>query len=511
MKKWKVVIFVMVWVVLLAACSTKEAPPAPQVSQAPKASAEVPSPNIEKQKHTFTMLLESHANWPYNKDWPVWDWIEEKTGARFNVELPSGELNDTINLNMASGNLPDITFFLNRANADKFGQQGALANILDYKDDMPHLTAWLQKYPDIANSSLAADGKMYMLPNEGFGETNRVIWMYREDIFKKHGLEIPGTYDELIEVSKKLKELYPESYPFSFRSGSNLQILNFTTAQFGLKNFIFQDPNTGEARYGPTEDGYKEMVGYLQVMNKEGLIPPDWLTFNLQQWQNAVTNDQSFIILDYIGRLDLFNIPMQKTNPEFKLAFMPPPEGTPGNKVNPYIHFLESGMTVSAKSKKVKEVMQALDWYYSEEARKILSYGPDDVVYTTVNGEKKLRDEYQDVTDVRKKTGLATNGAYSWFDYDAHLAPATQEQRDTFDLARQYDSFFPVRPQYIESELSTVSMLSTAVDKHRNEQITRFILGQRSLEEWDQYVTEAKEIGLNELMKISKTAYDRLK
>ncbi|MNI02639.1 Lipoprotein LipO precursor [compost metagenome] len=507
MMKWKALGSVALCTSLLVACSGKEE----ATTTTPATAAPSQSAPAQISKHTFTMLLESHASWPYNKDWPVWKWIEEKTGASFNVQLPSGTLSDTINLSMASGNMPDLTYFLSRADADKFGQQGALSNILEYKDIMPNLTAWLAKYPAIAKSALAADGKMYMLPNEGFGETNRVIWMYREDIFKKHNLKAPENYDELIAVGRKLKELYPKSYPFSFRSGANLVILNFASAQFGGTNGIFQDPKTGKARYGPTEDGYKKMVGYFQVMHKEGLIPPDWLTFNLQQWQNSVSNDQTFMILDYIGRLDLFNIPMQKTNPNFKLSFMAPPEGTSGNKVNPYIHFLESGLTVSSKSKKVKEAMKALDWYFTEEARTILSFGPGEEIYTTENGKRKLRAEYQDVTDLRKKTGLATNGAYSWFNYDAHLAPATQEQRDTYDLARKFDSFMPVKPQYIQSELSNVSLLQTAVEKHRNEQITRFILGERPMDQWDQYVSEANKIGVSELMKVAQTAYDRLK
>lgn len=282
-------------------------------------------------------------------------------------------------------------------------------------------------------------------------------------------------------------------------------------AQFGTTNGIFRDAKTGKVRYGPIEDGYKKMIEYFHRMYKDGLIPPDWLTFNLQQWQNAVSTDQTFMILDYIGRLDLFNIPMKKTNPEFNLAFMTPPEGMPGFKVNPFNHVLEQGMAISSKSKKIKEAMQAYDWFYSEEARTILSWGKDIEVYTTENGQKKLRPEYADVTDVRKKTGLATNGAYTWFDYDAHLIPATQEQRNAYELARKHDSVYPVKPQYVESELSNVTLLQTAVEKHRNEQITRFILGERPLDQWEQYVAEAKKIGVDELMKMSQTAYDRLK
>ncbi|WP_010277460.1 extracellular solute-binding protein [Paenibacillus senegalensis] len=478
----------------------------PGASQAPGES-----PGSEAaEKVNFSMLMVDHPNWPYNKDWVVWDWIEEHTGATFNVQLPSGELQDTINLNVASGSMPDITFFSNRQEANKFGQQGVLANVLDYIDVMPNLKAWMDQYPEITMATLAADGGMYMLPNEGFGETNRIIWMYREDVFEEHGIETPKTYDDLIEVARELKQLYPDSYPFAFRSGNALEILRFTSPQFGTHNDFFLDGETGEVRYGPTEDAFKELVAAFNTLYEEGLIPPDWLTVNVQQWQDMVSNDKTFILLDYIGRLDLFNLPLKEQNPDFNLAFMTPPEGRPGFAVNPHTHILQAGFTVSSKSDKIEEAFRALDWYYSEEGKEILSWGKDDVVYVTENGERKLRSEYADVTDVRKKTGLATNGTYTWFDYDAHLVPASEEQRAAYDLARQHDSQYIVNPQFNESELNEVTLLQSNIEKHMQEQITRFILGERPLDQWDDYVAEAKNLGLDQLMEFVKEAYNRL-
>ena len=56
----------------------------------------------------------------------------------------------------------------------------------------------------------SADGKIYSAPSYGsptaFG--NMRTWMYRKDIFEKHGLQPPETYEELYQVCKKLKELY---------------------------------------------------------------------------------------------------------------------------------------------------------------------------------------------------------------------------------------------------------------------------------------------------------------
>lgn len=473
-----------------------------------KSGAEETSATSKEQaSHTFTLLMPEHQNWPYDKNWIVWDWIEEYTGARFDVQIPSGELQDTINLNVASDSMPDITLFTNRSEANKFGQQGVLVNILDYLDIMPNLTAWMERYPEERKAALAADGGMYMLPNEGFGQTNRIIWMYREDIFNKHNLTPPTTYDELIEVSGQLKALYPDSYPLAFRQ--TLGFLRFASAQFDTYHTFFEEG--GEVRYGPVEDQFKTMITYFNKMYTEGVIPPDWLTLSQQQWQNLVTNDQAFIIQDYIGRLDLFNVSMEETNPDFKLAFMAPPAGIPGSDKNPYLHYIGHGKAISAKSGKIEDILKTFDWYFTEEAREILSWGKDDYVYTTdASGQRMLKPEYADNTEIRKKTGLATNAAYKWFDYDAHLVSASDGQKQAYEQAGKHDSLYKVDPQYNEDELNQVSLLQTAVQKHYEEQMTRFILGERDLSEWDQYVEEAGKVGLNELWEMAKVAYSRM-
>ncbi|MEI0736314.1 hypothetical protein VQ056_05980 [Paenibacillus sp. JTLBN-2024] len=67
-----------------------------------------------------------------------------------------------------------------------------------------------------------------------------MIWLYREDVFKKHNLAVPKTYEELHQVLKKLKELYPESYPLSMRFGQipDEMMANLTT-NFGSGTDVY--------------------------------------------------------------------------------------------------------------------------------------------------------------------------------------------------------------------------------------------------------------------------------
>jgi putative aldouronate transport system substrate-binding protein len=460
------------------------------------------------QKKSFQMLVESHASWPYNKDWPIWKLIEEKTGVTFNVQVPSGKIEDSLSLAVASGTMPDIMYTLDKKLADKYGQQGALVNIMDYIDEMPNFKKWMEKYPDETKYSLAADGKMYIFPNEGIGETNRMLWLYREDIFKKHGLESPKTYDELYTVGKKLKELYPDSYPFSFRF--NARIMRNLTPAFKTNEDFYYDYDKKEWRYGPIEDSYKVAVEYMNKFYKEGLMPPDWLTMDTKQWQDLVSTNRTFLTIDYIGRVDFFNQPMRKENKDFTLAFMVPPAGPGGASLNAYTHFKVSGMMVASTSKQIKDIMKFMDFYYSEEGKNLLSWGKEGETYKVENGKKKFVENYVDVGDLRKKTGISTNGSFTWFDYDAHLSLSSPELQQVYVDARKYDAKLKPELAYTESEMEIMATVGEAVNKHREENLSKFILGQRSLDEWSKYVDEAKKLGVDKVLEVNKASFERL-
>lgn len=471
------------------------------------------SPASAPAKKTFSMLVESNPSWPYNKDWAVWKWIEEKTGVTFNISVPSGKLDETVKLNVASGSLTDITMMLSLAEANKYGQQGALVNILDYKDSMPNFKKWMEKYPEITKANIAPDGKMYMFPNEGFGETNRMNWLYREDIFKKNGLTPPSNYDELYTVLKKLKEQYPDSYPLSFRMGKvlNDSMTKILTPAFNTNELYYYDDATNQVKYGPIEDGYKKMVEYLNKFSKEGLIPPNWITVDTKQWQDLMSTNKAFITFDYIGRIDFFNQPLRKDNPEYSLAFMAPPAGPGGKQLDPYTQVLQSGMTVSSNSKQIKDIMKYIDFYYSEEGRTLASWGKEGESYTVENGVKKLNPEYKDITDLRKKTGLASHGTYTWIDYNAHLSLASDELKKAFVEARKYDSVYRPVASFTDKEQEVLSTVGEAINKHREENVSKFIIGGKSLDSWNQYVDEAKKLGLQQVLDIYKTAFERAK
>ncbi|MEC0241053.1 extracellular solute-binding protein [Paenibacillus dokdonensis] len=466
-----------------------------------------------KSEVTLTALLDNNATFPYSKDWPIWSWIKDQTGVSLNVETPSGKLSDTLNLVMASGNLPDLMYMSGRRDSNKYGDQGALENILDHVDQMPNLKSWMEKYPEEAKAALSADGKMYMFPNQGFGETNRMIWLYREDVFKKNNLAAPKTYEELHQVLKKLKALYPDSYPLSMRFGQipDEMMANLTT-NFASGSDVYYNFDEKKWKFGPTEDNYKAMVSMWHTFYKEGLIPPDFLSIQTKQWQDVMSTGQSFITIDYISRVDFFNNAMQKDNPEYSLQFMAPPAGLDGMKPqNPYFHYLEGGLTVASTSKHKDDVMKYMDFFYSEEGRTLSSWGKEGETFTEENGQKKFKPEFTDVTEMRKQTGLQTSGTYTWIDYNAHLSLFSPDLKKAYEEAAKYDPpAMQPKPAFTDQENEVLSVTGQAVKKYREENFSKFVLGTRNLSEWDKYVEEINGLGVQKLIDTYDAALKRV-
>lgn len=516
MRKWLPILMIIALIAVTAACSSGKANQTD--GNAKPEPAEQPETRIPEQdeplaKKTFTALLDNNATFPYTKTWPVWDMIEEHTGVRLDVQIPSGKLSESLGLVIASGSMPDLMYMHSRKDSNKYGQQGALADVLEYLDVMPHLNAWIEQYPEEAKASIAVDGKMYMLPNQGFGETNRMIWMYREDIFKKHELTPPSNYEELYEVLKQLKQLYPESYPLAFRFGQIPdEMMAHFTVNFETGEDVYFDHDSKERRYGPIEDNYKAMLESMKKLYDEGLIPPDFITIQTKQWQDMVSTGNAFITIDYISRIDFFNNAMRAELPEYNMQFMAPPAGLSGGKqLNPYMHFLEGGLTVSSKSKHKEDIMKYMDFFYSEEGRVLASWGKEGVTYTEESGKKQFMPEYTDVTEMRKQTGLATSGTYTWIDFDAHLSLFSDDLQAAYQEARRYDPpAMQPRPAFTEAETEVLSITGQAVKKHREENFAKFITGSRSLSEWDQYVEELNGLGVQKLVDTYSEAFKRL-
>ncbi|WP_158289294.1 extracellular solute-binding protein [Paenibacillus flagellatus] len=490
---------------LLAGCSGAGAKTEPQqdASQAdspPGTSATAKKP----EPATLRILTELASAWPVQKDWAVWRWVKEKTNITMVQETQTGP--ESMALAIASGDMPDL-FSIFPGDAQKYGPQGAFLDLSKHLDKMPNVKAFLASRPDVAQRMTSPDGEMFQLLNDGSGVSNQMVWFYRDDIFKQHNLQEPKTWDELYETAKKLKQLYPDSYPFVFRHG--LGTMSTFAPSFGIYPSFHEDMNTGKMKYGATDPGFKTLIEYLYKFNKEGLIPPDWLSMDYKSWTQFITTNKSFITVQYIGQIETMNAELKNGA---HLKFMPPPLGKGSKPYLPKGDIEVFGFGVSSKTKKLDAVLRFLDFAYSKEGKDILSWGKEGETYTYENGKRKLLPQFKTPVDLRKEAGIMTAGTYGLFDYEAMMSLSNDNERYSYQEAEKYR--FPiveVLPPLKPEESMSISALQDQIEKYYKTSVTKFILGETPLSQWDAYVSELDKMGLQKLLGVYQTGLDRIK
>lgn len=491
----------------LAACSSnndEKNAQSPSPSASPSGTASASATAAPAEPATLRLLTDQSQAWPVKPDWAVWRWIKDATNIEIKQELQTGP--ESLPLAISSGDMPDLMSVF-PADAQKYGPQGAFLDLSKYLDKMPNVKKYLEERPTVAQRMTSPGGEMYNIINDGGGAGNNVVYFYRDDIFAKHSLQVPTTWDELYETAKKLKALYPDSYPFVFRHGIGT-MRSFAPA-FGIYPWFYEEPGTEKMKFGVADPNFKKLVEYLNKFYKEGLFPPDWLSMDYKAWTQFITTNKSFISIQYIGQIEIMNSQLKDGA---HLKFMAPPLGA-GDK--PYLakaNFEEYGFAVSSKTKNLDAALRYLDFIYSDEGSDLLSWGKEGESYEIVDGKRKLLPQFKEPNDLRKELGMFTTGAVGLANMESSLSLSNENERYAYAEAEKYQ--FPtmnITPPLTNEEKSVVALIEEQVLKHYEASVAKFINGETPMSQWDAFLAELDKMGATKLLDTYQVALDRLK
>ena len=506
---------------LLSSCGQK-----PQENKEPQSE----SGRASQEEKLFTepteikIMIASHASWPYNENWVMWKYFQEATGATFDIQtIPATDMKTKVALMLSSPEtLPDLLHMWEKALVDQHATSGAFLSYDDNLDKLPHYSAFWETIPEEEKKDLfmqrtSGDGKIYFPPTYGTQTVNNLrTWIYRKDIFEKHGLEAPKTTTELYEVAKKLKELYPESYPICFRTGFGKLDEWGPSWDNDFAQNAYYDYEEEKWKYGAKEPVMKEMVEYFIKLREEELVPPDYLTMPTKSWEELMSTDRGFITLDYIVRIDFFNIPNRQTNPEYTLALMAPPmpDVSSGSAKLMKANLDFNGYVVcnTGKQERIDNAFKLVDWMYSDEGAELLSWGKEGETYEVKDGRKQFI--LKEGEDVQNKYGVATYGLYQRISTEANEAIYSEEQVAACHEVLGYleprsnpASWVPLE----EDEITEITDLKAELVSYMEENLSKFLLGQRPMSGWDEFQKGLDQMGAARMLEIYTTAYDRIK
>jgi putative aldouronate transport system substrate-binding protein len=469
---------------------------------APAASPESTEP-ASAPEATLRLLTDLKETYPPKPDWAVWKWVKEETNITIEQETWTGP--ESLALAIASGDMPDL-FTVFPQDAQKYGMQGAFLDLSEHMDKLPSLKKFLDSKPDVAERMTSPGGEMYHVLNDGTGASNLMVWFYRDDVFAKHNLQPPTTWDELYETAKTLKELYPDSYPFSFRHG--VSTLNSFGPQFGVYPYMYEDPGTGKIKYGVTDPGFKVMIEYLNKFYQEKLIPQDWLSMDYKAWTQQVATDKTFMTIQYIVQIEIMNSQLQNGA---HLKFMAPPLGAGEKAYIPKADFETYGIAVSSKTKNLDAALRYIDFIYSDKGKDILSWGKEGESYTIEDGKRKFLPQFKEPNDLRKELGLMTSAAYGVADFEASLSLSNENEQYSYTEAMKYQ--FPtmnVRPVLTDEERNSITDTEDQLNKYYESSVAKFIIGETPLSQWDAFLEELNKIGAQKIIDTYQVGLDRL-
>jgi len=453
-----------------------------------------------KDTVTLSMLIPNSVSWPYKEDWFVKRAIEEATNVILDIILiEDGKYEEKLNLLVASGDLPDIVNQYNSKQSSVYALQGAFINVEDYLDKTPNFKAFIEQNKDHVNTFKASDGKLYCYPGKGQGVGNRRNWFYRKDIFEKNNLTLPTTPDELYACLKKLKEIYPDSYPLVTRFHG----IELMSPSWHTMDRVYYDFDNDKFVFGPVQDEWKDYLMFMNKLVKEGLTPPDMFSINTQGWIDLLVQSKGFITVDYAGRMDTVGTSGKEVTPELEFGFMPPING-----ITNYTAVEFSNIVIPTKSKNIDNTVKLMDWYYTDEAKELLSWGEVGKTYVEVDGKKQFL-----ASNYLRDYGLTTLGWGLVFKEDAVMSTYGKGSTEATIESPQYEMRNnPAEYMaYTEEENELKATLGQDIYKYVNEYKAALILEQKSFSEWDSYVKEVEKMGLSKLLDMYTKAYERYK
>ncbi|MCF7953336.1 MAG: extracellular solute-binding protein [Spirochaetales bacterium] len=472
----------------------------------------------EKQLNTFSVLYNDTKAKPFHEDWRILEAYEERRNVKLDVRL--GDNNDYkryIDKAMSQETPPDIILKVWPNQIEDFVNSELLLPFSDYEELMPHFQEYMHSRNLEAELNALRDknGAYYILP--GFQRKIQVQqWIYRKDLFQKHGLAEPETYEDLFHALKTLKEIYPDASPLSACwGGAHLFAMmgvgyGIEAGWNGSRHF---DEELQQWRYSPAAPAYRNMLSFLHRSYAAGVLDPEIFSQSEADFYLKLTSGETFAAVTWISS-GFSNWNQKLRDQGFEDADwepLPVPESPVGIRALPPVNPFRKGLIVP--SEKIQEayftdLIRFLDWaVYSEEGRNLSYWGIEGETYEMKNGRRQF---LPDIRTNKNPDGTKDMKADYGFDMLFNLTEHEdfEDQKRPEEIAaflreslKRGDTAAMDPPFRLdESVTDAVQLIKENLSPYANNAQVKFITGEMSVEnDWDAYLQELENRGYKTL------------
>lgn len=443
---------------------------------------------------------------------------EELTGVHADITIVTMDsYSEKFNLMIATGEYPDMI-----STGDYVGGYAQAVNdevIIDITDLVEEYAlnymALISQTEVTKKSAYSDDSRIYGFANitkeaalPGSGPIIRQDWL--DDL----GMESPETYDEYEEMFARFKNEKGATEPFVMNSTGvdSVMIAGLdTTAGFYVVD--------GTITAGYTAEEMKEYVTMIHEWYEQGYIGQSFTSNPTGQ------PDEATILSDSAGcwtsGYQLTDYEEKAEDPNYALRGALFPVRNNGDTV--HTSYLENIIdcnvffSVTSCCADPDLAVKWMDFWYSEPGYYLANYGVEGLTYEMVNGEPvmtELMTNNPDGLDVRAAIMYYTvqfNTPYYKNTNNLNSAYVEYELSARELWASNQDGAYviPNAVAFNNEEAEAYGLHYTDIETYADENLLKFIVGDRPLEEWDEYVSAFESLGIDSCINAYQSAYNR--
>lgn len=458
--------------------------------------------------------------------------LVERTGVTIDFVIPPiGQETEKFNLMLASDVLPDIIYHgwgNYVGGAQKAIDDGIILRLNDIiEEHCPNLRHLLATNELVRKTISTDNGDLYVFPYLKINQEVKSVYGFqlRGDWLEELGLATPETIDEWHTVltafkEKATNEKGDEIIPLVSRKMSYGQsaVRMFSNAWGTSYDFHQMD---GVVYFGPYTPEYKDYLITMKQWYDEGLIDIEFATADEAVHDAKVTNGVAGAWASGLGSgMGKYITAFDKDYTKVQGALYPVLEkGQP--MYCAIMDQIMDGSTGAAISTSCKDPVLAakwLDYHYSYDGHMLMNWGIEGESYEyDENGIPHATDlilNHPDGHSIDIALGLYSMGSSSDSYYQDPLVRTTRmwNYPTQKDASMKWNEGTPIMLSpltYSDEEANEISAIISEVNTYRDEMFMKFVLGTESLDNFDAYLVQLKNMGVERAIEIRQAALDR--
>lgn len=462
----------------------------------------------------------------------TYQYLEELTNVHIDFRAVSDETAENFNLMVASGDWADIMVWGSNyysGGAIKAVEDGVFMELTDViADYMPNYAALIDD-KDIYPQVIMNDGNI--------GEIFPINWgisvpgtgpIVRKDWLDDLGIEPASiqTYDDYHEMLTRFKEEKGATQalflgPYGVPSG------NYLVAGYGIAAYCDPSSDTGpyyqengEIKFGLTQPEFKDYLTMICQWYKEGLITSDYINHSDIQVSAGDVTDGSTGLWYHMSQIMSEHV-AQAADPNFDSCAIQDAVLNAGDKtqLGSYSDSRVGGnsLSISGECSNIEVVAKWIDFAFSEQGSMIYSYGIEGETYTIdAEGNPCFTELITDNEELGMITACnlyAIQVGVGYVDQDRFLSGYSEAALEAGDIwMKTLDTdnlkIIPSAVALSTEDSYTYASYYPDIATYAAENIAKFITGTRSLDEFDTFVSDIEDMGIDKCIECWQNAMD---